>query len=118
MANVFAEVEEKINIQLNHLDRNLVELEPTLADNLANRRRKILYHISNLRKKFQHAQIKKDNVVQRQIEALFASLVPHKGLQERTLNIISFLNLYGLNLIDWVYDAIDLDDKEHRILYL
>lgn len=118
MANVFAEVEEKINIQLNRLDRNLLVLEPTLAENLANRRRKILYHISNLRRKFQHAQIQKDRVVQRQIETLFASLVPHKSLQERTLNIIPFLNLYGLNLIDWVYDAIDLDDKEHRILFL
>lgn len=118
MANVFAEVEEKINIQLNRLNRNLLVLEPTLAENLANRRRKILYHISNLRRKFQHAQIQKDRVVQRQIETLFASLVPHKSLQERTLNIIPFLNLYGLNLIDWVYDAIDLDDKEHRILFL
>ena len=118
MANIFAEVEEKINVQLEYLNRNLVELEPTLAENLANRRRKILYHVSNLRRKFQHAQIQKDQVVQRQIETLFASLVPHKSLQERTLNIISFLNLYGLNLIDWVYDAIDLDDKEHRILYL
>ncbi|MEJ7861090.1 MAG: bacillithiol biosynthesis cysteine-adding enzyme BshC [Pyrinomonadaceae bacterium] len=118
MANVFAEVEEKINIQLNRLDRNLLELEPTLSENLATRRQKILYHISNLRRKFQHAQIQKDRVVQRQIETLFASLVPHKSLQERTLNIIPFLNLYGLNLIDWVYDAIDLDDKEHRILFL
>lgn len=118
MANVFAEVEENINQQLVRLDRNLVELEPTLAETLTNRRRKILYHISNLRGKFQHAQIQKDRVIQRQIETLFASLAPHKSLQERTLNIIWFLNFYGLNLIDWIYDAIELDDKEHRILYL
>ncbi len=118
MANVFAEVEENINAQLNNLSRHLVELEPTLDENLANRRRKIVYHISNLRGKFQHAQMQKDRVVQRQIETLFAALVPHRSLQERTLNIMTFLNLYGLNLTGWIYDAIDLDDKEHRILFL
>ena len=118
MANVFAEVEEKINIQINRLERDLIKLEPTLAENLTNRKRKILYHISNLRRKFQHAQIQKDQAVQKQIATLFASLTPHKSLQERTLNVITYLNLYGLNMIDWVYDAIDLDDKKHRILYL
>ena len=117
-AKVFAEVEEKINLQLNRLDRSLSELEPTLAANLANRRRKILYHIANLRTKFQHAQIQKDAVVRRQIETAFNSLVAQKGLQERTLNVLTFINLYGLNLIDWVYDAIDLDDKGHRLIYL
>jgi len=118
MATVFAEAEEKINVQLNRLDQNLSQIEPTLADNLANRRRKILYHIGSLRTKFQHAQIRKDKVVQRQIETAFASLLPHKGLQERTLNVLSFHNLYGPNLIDWIYDSIDLDDKGHRLIYL
>ena len=118
MAMMFADVEEKINLQLNRLDRNLSEMEPTLAANLANRRRKILYHIGNLRTKFQHAQIQKDAVVHRQIEAAFDALLPHRVLQERTLNIITFLNLFGLNLIDWIYNAIELDDKGHRIIYL
>ncbi len=118
MANVFAEVEEKINIQLNHLDQNLTKLEPTLAKNLATRRRKIIYHIGNLRNKFRQAQMRKDAVVMRQIETAFNALLPNKNLQERSLNLTSFVNGYGLYLIDWIYAAIDLDDKEHRIIYL
>ena len=58
MAQVFAEAEEKINIQLNRLDQNLSQLEPTLADSLANRRRKIIYHLANIRNKFHNAQIR------------------------------------------------------------
>jgi bacillithiol biosynthesis cysteine-adding enzyme BshC len=118
MAQIFAEVEEKINIQLNRLDQNLTEFEPTLAENLATRRRKIIYHIENLRNKFQQAQMRKDTIVARQIETAFNALVPNKNLQERSLNITSFVNSYGLNLMDWIYAAIDLDDKEHRIIYL
>lgn len=118
LAETFAAVEEKINTELNRLDQSLSSFEPTLAENLANRRRKILYHIGNLRNKFHHAQINKDEVLMRQIEALFASLVPNKHLQERSLNITSFADRYGLYLVDWIYQAIDLDDKEHRLIYL
>ena len=62
--------------------------------------------------------MRKDEVIHRQIEAAFNSLVPNKNLQERALNANSFVDRYGLYLIDWIYQAIDLDDKEHRIIYL
>jgi len=115
---MFAEAEEKINLELNKLARNLAELEPTLANNLATRRRKILYHIGALRNKFHHAQIRKDETINRRIETLFTALLPHKHLQERALNVNNYLNNYGLYFIDWIYEAIDLDDKGHRIIYL
>ena len=118
MAQIFAETEEKINLQLNSLNINLIQLEPTLADALANRRKKIKYHIGNIRNKFHRAQIKKDETINRQIESAFEFLLPHKHLQERTLNVLTFINLYGFYLTDWIYDAIDLDDKGHRIIYL
>jgi bacillithiol biosynthesis cysteine-adding enzyme BshC len=117
-AQIFGEVDININTALNRLDRNLSQLEPTLAESLANRRRKIAYHISNLRTKFHTAQMQKDKVIKRQIETAFNSLLPHKHLQERTLNATSFVNRHGLYLIDWIYQAIDLDDKGHRIIYL
>lgn len=117
-AREFAEVEEIINTQLNRLDRHLLESEPTLIDNLANRRRKILWHIGALRKKYHRAEIFKNEVARRRIDSLFIAILPHNALQERTLNVVTFLNLYGKNFIDWVYNAIDLDEKGHHILYL
>jgi bacillithiol biosynthesis cysteine-adding enzyme BshC len=117
-AREFAEVEEIISTQLNRLDRHLLESEPTLSDNLANRRRKILWHIGALRKKYHRAEILKNEVVQRRIETLFNALLPHNALQERTLNVTTFLNLYGANFTGWVYNAIDSDEKGHQVLYL
>lgn len=118
MAKIFAEAEEKINAELSYLNVNLSKIEPTLADSLANRRKKIVYHIGNVRNKFHRAQIKKDETINRRIETLFESLLPHKSLQERTINVLTFLNLYGFYFTDWIYDAIDLEDKGHRIIYL
>ena len=118
MAREFAEVEEIINTQLNRLDRKLMESEPTLVPNLATRRRKIMYHIGALRKKFYRAEILKDETARRRIETLFAALLPHKALQERSLNAGYFLNLYGTNFIEWLAEAVDAEEKNHQILYL
>lgn len=117
-AQLFAEAEEKINIELNRLDQNLSQIEPTLAENLATRRRKILYHIGAMRNKFHHAEMRRDATLQRQIDTMFTALLPHKSLQERTLNVNYFLNRYGFYFVDWIYQAIDLDDKGHRVIYL
>ncbi len=118
MAKIFDEAEEKINDELNKLNVNLAGIEPTLAESLGNRRRKIIYHIGNIRNKFHKAQIEKDETIQRRIETAFETLLPNKHLQERTLNVLSFLDIYGFYFTDWIYDAIDLDDKAHRIIYL
>jgi len=117
-AREFAEVEEIINRQLNRLDQHLLESEPTLSENLANRRRKIIWHIGALRKKYHRAEIFKNEVARRRLETLFTALLPHNALQERTLNVITFLNLYGANFIDWIYEAVNLDDKGHRVINL
>ncbi|MCA1608708.1 MAG: bacillithiol biosynthesis cysteine-adding enzyme BshC [Acidobacteria bacterium] len=117
-AKTFAGVEEGINTELNRLDQALLGVDKTLAENLARRRRKILYHIAALRNNFHKVQMQKDEVVRRRIESMFTALVPARHLQERTLNISYFLNRYGVGFVDWIYRSIDLDDKSHRILYI
>ncbi|MGI8788412.1 MAG: bacillithiol biosynthesis cysteine-adding enzyme BshC [Pyrinomonadaceae bacterium] len=117
-ARVFAETEEIINAQLNRLEGNLSNNEPTLAENSANRRKKILWHIAALRKKYHRAEILKNETIHRRIENLFNALLPNDALQERALNVATFINLYGANFIEWIYDATDSDEKEHQILYL
>lgn len=117
-AMLFADVEEKINTELNRLDQDLSQIDASLAENLAKRRRKIIYHISALRHKFHRVQVRKDETINRQIATMFAALLPNKHLQERSLNITYFLDRYGMYFTDWLYQAIDLDDKAHRIVYL
>ncbi len=115
---LFAEVEDNINAELDRLDQAISNIDPTLAASLATRRRKIIHHIAALRRKTLLAHTLKDATFRRRLDALFAALLPNDGLQERGLNVVSFLNKFGSNFIDLVYDAIDLDDKEHRIIEL
>ncbi len=115
---IFADAEERINKELDKLEVPLSHIDPTLAESLTKRKQKIIYHIGVLRKKARRASLERDEIIHRQITSLFNSLLPNNGLQERALGILSFLNFYGPELIDWLYDSVDLDNKDHRVLYL
>ncbi|MEO8648341.1 MAG: bacillithiol biosynthesis cysteine-adding enzyme BshC [Acidobacteriota bacterium] len=117
-AMLFPAAEERINTELNQLDQHLSSLDPTLAANLATRRRKIIYHIGALKKKFHAVSMKKNEIADRRIDALFTSLLPNGALQERTLNVVEYIDRYGPGFVDWIYDSIDLNDKGHRTLTL
>lgn len=117
-ARLLSDVEENINAELHKLGSELNKIDPTLAANLATRRRKIVYHIVALQKKFHRVQGERDETVNRQLRSAFTELMPRGALQERTVGITTYLNRHGHYFIDWLYDSIDLDDKGHRIIYL
>ena len=117
-ARLFGDAEDEINIELNRLEQELSRIDPTLAANLATRRRKIMHHISALRNKFRRVQVERDAEVDRRLRGLFESVLPDGKLQERVLNVSTFTGRYGAPFIDLVYDSMDLDDRGHRIIYL
>lgn len=116
MSELFVETDDVINKQLDKLNRQLKNIEPTLADNLENRRKKISWHIETLKKKFHRAETLKNEVINRRIESLFTNILPQNTLQERSVNVLYFLNKYGENFIEWIYEAVETDEKKHQII--
>ena len=54
----------------------------------------------------------------RQLKRAFDQLYPEKDLQERHINITSLLARHGRYVIDWIFNAINLESTEHQIVYL
>jgi uncharacterized protein YllA (UPF0747 family) len=103
---------------LKRLDEAISKLDPTLAENLATRRRKINYHVGALRKKYYSRRAVTEEVIDRRVKAALTALLPDGQLQERVVNIVSFLDRFGPGFVDWIYDSIDLEDKGHRVIYI
>jgi bacillithiol synthase len=117
-ATRFDETEHALNEQLDRLRDSLTAVDPTLADALKGGREKILYQIHNLRTRFIHNRTKRDETMGQQIERLFAVLYPNKNLQERELNVAYFLARYGYEWIDRLYDEVELESRDHKLVYL
>ncbi len=117
-ARTIVEVEELINIQLNRLDRELSEKDPTLGAAVATRRRKIIYHIAALREKFYRSELNRNEVFTRRIDVLCNGLYPEGGLQERSINVLYLLNKYGDAFIKRLIAETDPDERRHRLIYI
>lgn len=112
----FDAAEKSIAENLEDLERELATIDPTLLPNLAKRRDKMLHHIRALKTKANLAQVRKDKTTERQIREALTALLPNGELQERVINVNSFLNKYGPFFVDMLYDAIDPENKEHQII--
>jgi bacillithiol synthase len=117
-AESFNRTETSVNEELDSLQKQLRQVDPTLADALETGRKKINYQIEGLRTRFHRAQMARDEAVHRQLARAFDLLYPEKTLQERRINIASLLARHGHYVIDWIYNAINLGSNDHQVLYL
>jgi uncharacterized protein YllA (UPF0747 family) len=117
-ATVFDETEKVFNDRLDKLNASLAAVDPTLANALKGGREKILYQLHNLRTRFIHNRGKRDETTRQQIERLFAALYPNKNLQEREVNVFYFLARYGYELIDRIYEEVEVGLHDHKLINL
>lgn len=115
---IFDETEKVFEEQLEKLRASLVSVDPTLGDALKGGREKVMYQLSNLRTRFVHNRSKRDETTGQQLERLFAVLYPNKGLQEREINFSYFLARYGYDLVDRLYEEVELGNNDHKLVYL
>jgi len=114
----FTRAEEELQSLIEKLRKVLISIDSTLNVPLQKAAMKMRYQLSSLRNKYLKASRKAYQTEIEQIEKLKNNLFPWDDLQERCLNIIPFLTRYGHSLVDKIYDNIELDNLEHKLIYL
>lgn len=114
--DIFTESTEKIDTALDQLKEKLFEFDKTISDASTKYRQKILNYIEELKGKAVDSQKKKHETTLRQIDKLSSTLFPNATLQERQLNFIYFANKYGTEILDKVFDEIEINKFEHQII--
>ena len=114
----FDRLESAIDSRLGEMEEPLKSVDPTLVGALGTARKKIQYQLENLRSKFVSAESRRREILTRQVDSLLTTLYPSGGFQERQLSIFHFLSRYGPEFLEELYDAIDLSDPDHKLIYL
>jgi bacillithiol biosynthesis cysteine-adding enzyme BshC len=102
----------------NHVERLKADLEKfdhTLAASLAKSQAKILYQMEKIRKKTARETMRRDTRAEADARHLSSLLFPHRHLQERFYSILPFLAQHGMDLVDRLYEAVELDCSDHRV---
>jgi len=112
----FAEASNGVTRNLDGLSHELEHFDPTLAASLGKARTKMLYQLEKTRAKIERETLRRDSRATADARYLNALLYPQRHLQERFYSILPFLAKHGLDLVDQVYDAAQLDCPDHRVL--
>lgn len=101
---------------LESLRTGLIRIDPTLAGALDTVRSKIDFQLETLRQKTVAAQKRQSEVALRQVEKAANHVFPGSNFQERELNILHFLNKYGLEFLRWLRGELVIDKFKHQII--
>ena len=114
----FSSAAAGIGRNLDQLRGELAGFDPTLANALDKSRTKIQYQMEKARRKIEREALRRDVRASGDARYLSALLYPERHLQERIYTILPFLAEHGLELIDQLYQAVERDCPDHRVLYI
>jgi bacillithiol biosynthesis cysteine-adding enzyme BshC len=96
----------------------LSRLDKTLVDSAINAESKMRHQLDSLRSRAARAELRHSEVLERHADLLSNTLYPHKGLQERGLAGIFFLDRYGNELLNDLHHTIHTDCLDHQVITL
>jgi len=114
----FADTAAKVADQIERLRAELERFDPTLAAAFDKSRAKMVYQLEKSRRKAARETMRRDDRAQADASYLIGLLYPHRHLQERFYSILPFLAKHGLDLVDQLYDAVQLDCPDHRVFQI
>jgi uncharacterized protein YllA (UPF0747 family) len=115
-ADVFQKVKTGVTEQAESLRAVLTAVDPTLVGALDTAKQKMIYQVEALETKFVNAEARRNETMEKQLDLVIHSLFPEKKLQERYLNVASFISRYGLGFLKRLEDSLPLDPTEHHLI--
>jgi uncharacterized protein YllA (UPF0747 family) len=116
LAQVMADTHSETDAALDRLIGALDQFDSTLAAAMGSNRKKIEYQLSKIDRKIRREALRRDEKAALDAASLCGLVYPHKHLQERLHSIVPFLARHGLDLVDRIYENIQLDCPDHRLL--
>jgi bacillithiol biosynthesis cysteine-adding enzyme BshC len=112
----FNSVESSISEILDSLSNDLASIDKNFQNISDNVKNKVIHQLGVLKNKVHKAHETKYDSALRQIDKAQNLIYPNNNLQERELTIINFVNRYGFDFFDWLYNELDIKEFKHQIL--
>jgi uncharacterized protein YllA (UPF0747 family) len=108
--------EEEVGGVLDRLGGEIAGFDATLAAALERSGRKIRYQLGKVERKVGREAMARDARAARNAASLSGLICPERHLQERLYSILPFLAAHGPELIPRVYEELDLECPDHRVV--
>ena len=116
LAATMRETSASVESAVARLRGEMTAFDPTLAQSLDRSAMKIRYQLGKIEAKAGREALRRDQRAARDSASLFGLIYPERHLQERLYSMLPFLATHGLDLIGRIYEAIQLDCTDHRLM--
>jgi bacillithiol biosynthesis cysteine-adding enzyme BshC len=114
--DIFNKYIDEINALNYSLNKILEDTDKNLTNNFKNKTEKYIENVKFIKQKFYDSKMKQNDILIKKLDFIIEYVQPEKILQERYLNILYFINKYGLNFCSDLIDRIDINCFEHQII--
>jgi bacillithiol biosynthesis cysteine-adding enzyme BshC len=116
ISQVAREASASVESSFERLRAELIAFDPTLAKAADRSLRKIRYQLGKMERKTGRELMRRDERAAREAASIYGLIYPERHLQERLYSFLPFLAKHGLELTNQIYDAIQLDCPDHRLM--
>jgi bacillithiol synthase len=116
LTGVLGATARTVDQAIDRLRGDLAAFDPTLVRALDRSQRKISYQLTKIEGKAGREALRRNERTGREAASLYGLIFPDRHLQERTYSILPFLAKHGFDLVDHIYQAIELDCPDHRMM--
>lgn len=109
---------ENVSDIWHQLAKNIIEFDPNLKKTVEIASFKSLGQFEFINKKIIQAARKKDELLKTQTEKLINLIYPFAKPQERVFNFLPYYCRFGHQLIDNIYQSMEIFNPDHQIIYL
>ncbi|MBL7995865.1 bacillithiol biosynthesis cysteine-adding enzyme BshC, partial [bacterium] len=108
----------QIHSQFSTVEKNIVSVDPSLKGASETALDKIEKAITILKEKTGDAEKRKNELTHSQLTKAVRHILPQDHFQEREINALYYLNKYGFDFLDTLYEKMAVSDYGHQIVEL
>lgn len=116
LLRAMGETAAAVDSALDRLRGELAGFDPTLAAGMERSAQKIRYQLARIDRKAGREALRRDERGARDAAYIYGLIYPERHLQERLYTILPFLARHGFDLIGQIYEHIELDCPDHRLM--
>lgn len=113
---LFSSYVDELNAVFYQFKQKLELIDKNLINTLDKKDQQYKDSLNVLKEKFLTSYLNQNEIVTKQLNKILSVVFPENTLQERSLNIIYFLNKYGMDFIQHLKDNIDIEDFKHQFI--
>jgi bacillithiol synthase len=114
--DIFNNLKDEMNALYYSYGIDLEKIDKNLINTFKSKNEKYLESLDYLKNKFIESQVQQNESTINKLKAAIQSIYPDETLQERYINIVYYINKYGMEVIKKIIDSMEIDNFNHQVI--